>query len=337
FASVGAVAVLAAVVAIGAPRAPGYLRASDAEAVEGALRPAVAPPSSAGAAPATAPTTTATRVLSATTLPTPAPSLPAPGTTPFDPTLPQLVPDDASADPAGRHGRDLRVMVAGDSVGWTLARYAGPHLEAPVRIDNRALVGCGVMPGDAQIVARKTGATAYPGLCEEAPEADRLGIAGRPDVVLLWVGAWEIYDHRYQDTIYRAGTPKAATLVEERIQLRIDRYRTAGLPTVLSLLPCFTDGEAAFDDKRLFLERLDEERVEWVNDRVRAVAARNLGWVRLIDPREALCTPDGGARLLPDEGRQVRIDGAHFDEGSAPWLWDTWLAGQLAAALPPPG
>ena len=99
------------------------------------------------------------------------------------------------------------------------------------------------------------------------------------------------------------------------------------MPTVLPLVPCFGPSPV------YPVERLDARRIAWVNARVRAVALRNRGWVRLVDPTTQLCEPDGTTRERNDQGTEIRPDGAHFERDSAVWFWNGWLAGQLAGAF----
>ncbi len=83
------------------------------------------------------------------------------------------------------------------------------------------------------------------------------------------------------------------------------------MPTVLSLVPCFGPSPV------YPVERLDPTRIAWVNARVRAVALRNRGWVRLVDPTAQLCGLDGKTRERNDDGVEIRPDGAHFESDSA--------------------
>ena len=311
--SLGGVAIIAVVVAVtlpaaGAPKAPSYLRTSDKEA----LAIALAPPTRR--LPVDSSTTTSVVVVG------------APG--PLPASAPLVVPADATVDPAAPFGRPLRVLVTGDSVAWSLGISLGDKATVPVEVDGRGIIGCGLMPASATWIAGDRRPAVYADTCENQAEAERLGLEGQPDVAMLWTGAWEIYDHEYNGQTYRVGTKRFATLLEGLLQERVDRYRSAGVVTVLPLLTCF--GPSAF---YLGTERQDPERLAWVNERLTAVAQRNPGWVRMIDPNPVLCNPDGTFRETMPNGLGIRVDGAHFDDNSAPWFWNTWLASQLAAAF----
>ena len=310
--SVGAVVLLVSVSAAGVPNPPRSSQVSNADALADALRPPD------GASLTDAPTVTDPTVLPSTRLAGPIPR-----------SVPVAVAPTSTGDPMTVHGRPLRVLVTGDSVAWSTVAPFAPELRPPsLVLDNRAIIGCGTLPADAKWDSASRSPEGYFEFCDQQVDADYLGLAAKPDVVMLWVGAWEVYDHIYRGRRYEVGTEAAAELVERQIQIRLDRYEAAGVVTVISMAPCYGPSAPAFGT-----ERQDPERVAWVNERIRAVAEHNRGWVRVVDPSDVLCDADGKARPSLPTGEPIRADGAHFDEASAPWLWDTWLAGQLAAAL----
>jgi hypothetical protein len=218
-------------------------------------------------------------------------------------------------------------MIAGDSVGWSLGWDRSPEVTDSIQMEDRAIIGCGVMPPESSFIVRGQRTEQYSDFCLEQDRAEGLGLESGPDVVLLWVGAWEVYDHELDGERYSVFTDDYAQLVEQRLQERIDRYRAAGVPTVMPTVPCF--GTVS---PNLGQERYDLRRRDWVNDRLLAVAARNRTWVRVVDPRPVLCDEDDQAIETTSEGLEIRADGAHFDSDSAAWFWNTWLAGQLGAA-----
>lgn len=319
FACVALIAVVGLVVgtAVGAPPAPEYLQTTDDEAAAEAL----APSSARGVAGDLAETTTTTALApGGTTVPLP------PG--PFDRSAPVPVPASASADPVPVRGRPLRIMVTGDSVGFTLAWQLGRDVTDSVELDDRALIGCGVMPAEAAFIVGDAPPARYRTLCRRATEAESRGLAERPDVVLLVLGAWEVYDQSYRGSRYDVGSAAYRRFLEAQLQSRIDRYRGAGAATVIAKVPCFAENAAPLGD-----ERHEQRRIDWVNARIGAVAARNPGWVRTVDPTDVLCDGPDDAKPTTPDGIPLREDGAHFERGAAVWLWNDWLAGQVAAAF----
>jgi peptidoglycan/LPS O-acetylase OafA/YrhL len=314
-AGVSIIAVLAVVTgtSIGAPAPPSYLRSTDRAALAGALAPAF----STGGRPAT------TRPLSAMSA---APDASNPG--PFSRSGPLLIDPSASVRAGSVRGRPLRVLVTGDSVGWTLAWNLRDRLSPDLQLDDRAVLGCGALPATGSFIVGGTAPEQYPDICQEAHQAEAIGLGAQPDVVFLVVGAWEVYDQEFGGQRHGVGDPVYARFLERQIQDRLDLYRSYGLPTILPLVPCYGRGAA-----RLGREREDPKRVAWVNARIRDVAARNTGWVRLVDPTAQLCTPSGRSRTKTPTGLTLREDGAHFTEDAATWFWKSWLGGQVGAAL----
>lgn len=200
-------------------------------------------------------------------------------------------------------------------------------------VDDKALLGCGAMPWTTKFVVHGREPEQYPHLCSNAELAELQGLQRKPDAVLLWLGAWEVYDHEADGLRYPVGSKAYAAYLEGRIQTRLDRYRANGVGTVIPLVPCFGPNAS-----RLGTERHQRKRLRWVNARLRAVAARNRGWVRLIDPNPKLCDAKGHARPTTTDGQPLREDGAHFTSETGVWFWNTWLAGQMGAAFgQPPG
>ena len=325
--SVVAVVAIISVSTSGATPAPSYLKVSDAEAAAGALT-ASGGFEESGSADGGRITTTmptgdeapSTSVAASSTLPPPEGP---PG--PFLADAPTLVAPRAAVDPFDVNGRPLRVMIAGDSVGWSIGWQPSRNITSSVLIEDRAIIGCGVMPPESAWTT-ESHVEHYSKFCLEQDEAEKLGLESKPDVVLLWLGAWEVYDHILDGQELVVGSDAYAAVIEQRLQDRVDRFRAAGVPTVMPTVPCF--GAVA---PRLGTQRYDEKRRSWVNDRLLAVAARNRTWVRVINPTDMLCENGVAIDQTPD-GTYIRADGAHFDTESAAWFWNNWLAGQLGAA-----
>jgi len=295
----------------GAPKPPDYTSVNDDEVLDAALSPAEAKALAAQAA--------------TTTTVAPIDEGP-PG--PFTGAADVVVDPAASVDPSLRAGRPMKVMIAGDSVGWSLGWDLHGGVDTSVSLFDRAVIGCGLMPPDSKFKVKGREPEQYGKLCQSADLVEYKGLGEQPDAVLLWIGAWEVYDHEYQGTSYRVGTKRYAEFLEDRIQQRVDKYRGVGAATIMPVVPCFARNAARLGD-----ERQDAERIDWVNERVRNVAKRNVGWVRLIDPSGKLCNPDGSAVAATPDGVPLREDGSHFDPPAAIWFWNSWLVGQMGAAF----
>jgi hypothetical protein len=295
-----AVVVLAATA--GATKEPDFLHVSDSAASAVALRPAKPPPA-AITVPSTVPTTVAP------------PTVPG-GTTP--PTVPPTTLPPSL-------GRPVRIMVTGDSVGWSLGWGIKDGTVANAEIDDRGLIGCGVMPQALSqwITAAEPDPQAYYVDCPEQPQAEAIGLQGRPDAVVLSAGTWEVYDQEYLGKRWRVGTKAYGNLLTGLLQDRINRFRSVGAVTVLPLVPCFGS-----ESPNLGHERTDEKRVSWMNAVLRGVARHNPADVITVDTSEVVCHGRTPITNVPGVG-DPRPDGVHYTVDSARWLWDSWLTAKV--------
>ncbi|HEU5150489.1 MAG TPA: acyltransferase family protein [Iamia sp.] len=216
--------------------------------------------------------------------------------------------------------RPVRVMVAGDSVAWTLS-YARPVVPPTIEMSSAAILGCGLVPGNAlpggQIDTSNASCGDWPAYWQvQAAEA-------QPDVVLVQYGAWEVYDHLVDGETVRSGTPEMRTLIREGLDRGIGAL-LAVVPTVRFAIvgtPCMNEQDDRLGGRES--ERNDEERVAWVNQ-VFADYATDLGpRATYLDLGELLC-PQGHFRAYID-GVEVRPDGSHYGDGTSTPVW-AWLA-----------
>ncbi|QXC60084.1 acyltransferase family protein [Aquihabitans sp. G128] len=182
--AIAAVAVVVVLVALaaGAPARPSYLAVRDDQVLDAALAPPVAPPAAdddqvavlsaraEAAAPTLAPSSTVVvpSAPSPTTALAPAPQPPGP----FDPDAPVVLDPTAAAPPSSARGRPLHVLVTGDSVGWSIGWNVRGRLADGTRVDDRALIACGVVPPRRAVRDRRRRAAGL-------PVALRPGWAGR--------------------------------------------------------------------------------------------------------------------------------------------------------------
>jgi peptidoglycan/LPS O-acetylase OafA/YrhL len=229
----------------------------------------------------------------------------------------------------------LRVMLAGDSVAWTVGYYRPTDAELPdgvASIDSRAIIGCGLLAaegweypagGDGPFVAPAAEA------CAAQPEAERLGLEGEPDVLVLLPGAWEWSDARSPDgTVVPAQSDEMADLVVDRLLAKVRAASDVGARTVLVQWAC--PGDEAAEQLR------DPAYVRWINELLAVVAERAVaegaGPVDVLAPTDEVC--EGGDALgrptaAKDEATGAEIHVISFEGGT--WLWKAWLVPALRA------
>lgn len=219
-----------------------------------------------------------------------------------------------------------RVLVAGDSVAWTLAERFDPSwVGIAFEVDYRAThLGCGIVAGQPLNAGRPI-MWADPD-CEEWERRWADGLAGfTPDVVVILLGAWEVLDHRVDGRTLEAGSRPAEDYLRPRLDRGIEMVVDAGARPVLLTAPCYRPEDEPPD--RSTSDRGDDERVAWFNGVVRDAAAAHPGTM-IIDLNRLLC-PGGG---YADEigGTPARTDGVHLTVDAARQVW-AWLAPQLSA------
>lgn len=245
---------------------------------------------------------------------------------PFDPASPSVI-ELNGRKPESVFGRQMRVTFIGDSVGWTIAWFAPQTPQ--MRVSDRAVIGCGVLPPTYRWMV---GEDTYPygDSCTVQAESEAIGLSAGPDVVVLWLGAWEVLDQLKPDgTVLKAESAPAAKEIATSIQNRVDAARAVGAGTLISMVPCL-DGRGT---RPYSAARRDPKRRAWVNEVIAEVADHNPGWVRLLNPQDVLCQND--KPIYEIDGMILRSDGTHFGKESAAWFWKTWLTEAISSAFPP--
>ncbi|HET6949945.1 MAG TPA: acyltransferase family protein [Acidimicrobiales bacterium] len=232
--------------------------------------------------------------------------------------------DDALPPPPGPDGRPtapddtpISVLVVGDSVAYTLGVYA-PAGEPGLAVDARALPGCGLLVSGARSPEAVAAGMPdrYDDCAESVAAADRLGLDGRPQVVLLVTGAWEWGDHERFGRLVGPGDEQWAQYLRDLLTERVGRLSATGARVALWADPCGLN-----DDVR--------RRQAWYESAVlRPVAAASPA-AEVVDAAGVVCR-DGLARTdIAGVGNPRPDDGLHWSEAGAGWLWHEWLAPTL--------
>jgi hypothetical protein len=192
-------------------------------------------------------------------------------------------------------------------------------------------VGCGLLTG-TPISGDTPGQSQEE--CHDWPQQYAKGVrAYNPQVSLLLIGGWEVFDREIDGTTVRVGTPAMEAVLRTALE-RARRILTArGGRLALLTTPCFSPttrelgafGEAA---------RADPARVRWLNDVWRRYVADHPD-VTLLDLDAHACP--GGTYAGAIDGVPMRTDGVHFTQPGARLLWK-WLGPavlRIARSTPP--
>lgn len=232
------------------------------------------------------------------------------------------------SDGGGEPG-DLRFLLVGDSVGTSLSwayEYSNETTGVGEGIDyaSATIIGCGLPIGMPQSAGRdfeNTGdCETWPAKWSEAVESHR------PDVSVLMVGGWEVFDHVIDGEYLALGTPEYRTYLEGQLDRGLDILTRYGGDVVIVTVPCMgfmpsPPWPGAGD------ERADPERTQWVNDIFVDTAAERDD-VHVIDLASWLC-PDG-EYVNEVDGVEIRYDGLHFTGEGASVVWN-WLMPRVKA------
>jgi hypothetical protein len=245
----------------------------------------------------------------------------------------ETVPRSTTAPPPGEPP-PLKVMIIGDSVAWTVGYYKPDPLPKGIAsLDSRAIIGCGLLSAEGW--GYPSGSNDGPfvrpgsGACSSAPQAEILGLAGRPDVVLVFPGSWEWSRAEAPDGhVVPAQSPEMADVLSERLTAHIAKANGVGAQFVIVAYSC-PGAEAAG-------VRKDPEFIRWINQVFRTVVdqANDAGGdARLLEPTDQVCV-DGDPTGEPTPAKRVatadEVHVASWDGGA--WIWNEWLGPALAEA-----
>jgi hypothetical protein len=214
-----------------------------------------------------------------------------------------------------------RVLVAGDSSAFTLAEgYDGA---GNLHVETVAILGCGVVRGQNQPLthppfSNRSHCDDWP---EDWAEAER---RFEPDLTLLGIGAWEVFDKKVDDRVLAVGSDEWDDYVDSELEIAFSEATADGKPLVIMNVPCYRSVASLQGEPNP--EQEDPNRITAMNDALERLEDAHPAAVRLLDLHSLLC-PDGHY-VERINGVLVREDGIHFTEGGASIVWQ-WLAPQL--------
>jgi hypothetical protein len=223
-----------------------------------------------------------------------------------------------AAEPPGR------VLVVGDSV----SKLTGDGLEAIAAEHHLAVVnggkpGCGFVRGGS-VYTRNAWQPSDPACDDWMWRWQYFVDTHNPELVVLLVGFWDVFDRRIGGNVLEFGSPEADAYTRAEINAALDVLTSHGATVMLLTTPYYApspDGEA--------LSARDEERVDHINDLYREVASERSGQVEVRN-LNALLTPNGYRQII--DGTDMRGDGVHLTLAGEQYVAD-WLAPQVVEVI----
>jgi peptidoglycan/LPS O-acetylase OafA/YrhL len=238
----------------------------------------------------------------------------------------QLVKTLKGTNSPTTHRTVARILVVGDSTACTmlagLEAVGGP---VGVRIDDGAVIGCGVVSGaiGPRIVNGVNVNMPMQTCGSRASAAQTQGLrAGRPNVV-IWASTWErsslVTGSGADQKVLNPGSPQWYSVMKKRMEQRLHTFTATGATVVmLTQAPFVPLGASADPGQNQSFRRLNELMV---------AVARQTPHVEMIDLAAHIC-PSGPPCKLVVDNVFVRGDGAHYTPEGSLWV-ARWLMPQL--------
>ena len=252
-------------------------------------------------------------------------------TSPAVANVPPQAPDspdgDGSAASVPATGPARRVLLFGDSAAFTLAEQLELPSDAHWDVQAFVTVGCPITPGDVFDAG-----SSRPIPPDDTCGDDWVGLwpdyaaVLEPDIVVVMVGAWEVFDHEVDGSAVRFPSEAWSAVVRDAFADAVAGATTAGVPVVVLDVPCMQGGPGS-------LARADPQRVAAVNDVIRSVVDDRRTTSNDISIAEISATicPDGDDDLSIDSV-PARYDGVHYTRAGAAVVWP-WLFDELDQVL----
>lgn len=142
------------------------------------------------------------------------------------------------------------------------------------------------------------------------------------EIVLVVLGAWEVFDLRVEGDDIAFGTPEHDAIISGGVQAGVDALLAADLEVALLEIPCYTPVDGG--GLTALPERGDRSRTSHLNELLRAVAAGSPD-VHIVTPPPEFCTDESIGGDL-----NLRWDGVHYGPLGGAFVWGR-LVEQLLA------
>jgi peptidoglycan/LPS O-acetylase OafA/YrhL len=231
---------------------------------------------------------------------------------------------------AGTAGADppSRILLVGDSVGYNLGTgFEGDiNTNSNIRVWNEAILWCELINAPR----REDGVEKPPyGACNDWKQQWGGAVTSfQPDISMVDVGAWEIYDRKIDDRWIEFGTPEFDQILTAKLQELVDTLDASGSPVVFLTSPYFERNDGVNSPAEWTVN--DRSRVDHFNDLLRQLAAQpdNAGKVEILDLGHWLCPGPNDPCHDVIDGVNIRDDGLHYGEDGAR-IVARWLTPQL--------
>jgi len=137
----------------------------------------------------------------------------------------------------------------------------------------------------------------------------------KPDIALVVIGAWDVFDLKTKDKTLVFGTPQWDATFLATLRTGLAAIRQSGAQIALAELPCYRPRKTNPRPPGYWPERGDDARTRHVNDLLRQAA--DGVHIFTVTPPSAFCSdPTVG------NNRKYRYDGVHYLQPGAKLYFD---------------
>ena len=211
-----------------------------------------------------------------------------------------------------------RLTIVGDSQAHSLAINLPAGIETTFAISDGSVEGCGVWDQGDMITARQGFSYSFDGCSDVAQEWGDAAASADAEVVLVVIGAWDVFDVRTDAGVVAFGTPAGDSRFLGMLRRGISELSSAGAKVALLEVPCMRPTDATGAGVPPLPERADDERVAHLNSLLEQAADEN--------PRDVVFVP-GPPEWCDDPtistDLNYRWDGVHVYKPGAKLIYET--------------
>ena len=208
------------------------------------------------------------------------------------------------------------VTIVGDSQAHSLAINLPSGIEDTFDITDSSLDGCSVYDHGSVLSSRTSFSNSFASLCPNWSAHWADGAQGA-DVVLVVLGAWDVFDLQQDSGTFTFGTPEWDALFTSNLTSGLDAMAPSGAHMALLEAACMRPVEAEGAGVPPLPERGDDTRVAHVNELLRSVADGRADTTFVEGPDE-WCADE---TIATDLG--YRWDGVHVYKPGANLIYET--------------
>ena len=215
----------------------------------------------------------------------------------------------ASAGPSpaptpSRRKTPVNVAIFGDSQGTALFAAHPSTVARSLRLSDESISACGILRG--RVASRSGERFDLIGACPNWLPAWRDAAKRvKPDVALVVIGAWDVFDLKTKSKTIVFGTSEWDAAFLTQLSAGVAALRASGAQVALAELPCYRPRKSNPRPPGWWPERGEDDRTRHVNDLLRRLT--DGGHVFTVTPPAAFC-----ADMSIGDNRKYRYDGIHY-------------------------